>query len=184
MTTKIITILLGLTILILGLNYGSPIEIIFQPGHRIGTLILAVLIGMTFYFLLKQSSKIKPQWFKILGLGFTGIVFLPYLWIGIWTVIPAIFSSDYPIFEDISEYSNKKGETVKGQFMRISGSIYAYQNRKIIYDFKNGIRISYLYPDDKINGVWNYHRFESNDEIINKTDTTYTAEFKNGREIK
>src|SRR5690606_29378143 len=76
MTTKIITILLGLAILILGLNYGSPIEITFQPGHRIGTLILAVLIGITFYFLLRQSLKIKPQWLKILGLGLTGIVFL------------------------------------------------------------------------------------------------------------
>lgn len=184
MTTKITSILVGITILILGLNYGFPIEITSQPGHRIGVLILAFLIGITFYFLIKQGLKLKPLGLKIFGLVLTGMVLLLYLWIGIWNVIPAIFSDDYPMLEDISKYTNTKGETVNGQFMEISGSLHHYQNRKIIYDFKNGIRISYLYPNDKINGIWTYHRFGFDDGIFSKSDTTYTAEFKNGRKIK
>lgn len=181
MTTKIITIILGLTVLILGLNYGSPIEITFQPGHRIGVLILAVLVGMIFFLLFRQSLKFKKLGLKLTGIGLTGIILLPYLWIGLWTVPAAIFSDDYPMLEDTSEYTNQDGERIVGQFMEISGSLHHYQNRKVLYDLKNGIRISYLYPDEKINGTWTYHRFGFDEGYISKSDTTYTAEFENGR---
>jgi hypothetical protein len=103
MTTKIITILLGLTILILGLNYGSPVEISFQPVHRIGVLILAVLVGMTFFILFRQSLKLKKLGLKLAGIGLTGIILLSYLWIGLWTVPSAIFSDEYPMLEDTSK---------------------------------------------------------------------------------
>ena len=184
MVTKIITIILGLTVLALGLNYGSPVEITFQPGHRIGVLILTVLIGLTYYILIRQSLKLNKIKLKNGGLGLIGLTLLPYLWIGLWTVIPAVFSDDYPMMEDISEYSNDSGERVIGQFMEISGSLHHYQNRKVIYDFGNGIRISYLFPDNKINGTWTYHRFGFNNGIVKTTETTYTAKFKSGREIK
>lgn len=181
MTTKIITILLGLTILILGLNYGSPIEITFQPGHRIGVLILAVVIGLTFYYLIRQSLRFKKIGLKVAGLGLTGLMLLPYLWIGLWTVPQAIFSSDYPMYQDVSTYKNQNGEFLIGQFIEISGSLHHSQTRKILYDFENGIRISYLYPEKKINGTWEYHRFEFNNGFSSKTDTTFIAEFEKGR---
>lgn len=184
MTTKIISILLGLTILILGLNYGSPVEITFQPEHRIGVLTLAILVGLTFFFLFRQSLRLKSLGLKIAGFGLTGIVLLPYLWIGLWTVPQAIFSSDYPMYQDVSTYKNQNGELLVGQFIEISGSLHHSQTRKILYDFDNGIRISFLYPDKKINGIWEYHRLEFNNGFTSKTDTTYTAEFENGREIK
>ena len=184
MKTKIITILIGLTILVLGLNYGFPVEITFQPGHRIGVLILATIIGLTFYFLFQQSFKLKNPKLKITGLGLTGLISLPYLWIGLWTVPQALYSDKYPMLEDIAEYSNQNNERIVGQFIEISGSLHHNQNRKIIYDFENGIRISYLYPDEKIEGTWTYSRFDLDYGFVSKSDTIYTTEFKNGREIK
>lgn len=181
MITKIITILIGLTVLILGLNYGSPVEITFQPGHRIGVLVSAVIVGIIFFLLFRQSLKFEKIGLKFAGIGLTGIILLPYLWIGLWAVIPALFSDDYPMLEDTSEYTNQDGERIVGQFMELSGSLHHYQNRKILYDFENGIRISYLYPDKKINGTWTYHRFGFDEGFISKSDTTYTTEFKNGR---
>ncbi|MDO7174198.1 hypothetical protein [Mariniflexile sp. AS56] len=181
MTTKIISILLGLTILIFGLTYGSPIEITFQPGHRIGVLILAIFIGLNFYFLIRQSLKFKKLGLKIAGLGLISVILLPYLWIGLWTVPQAIFSSEYPMYKDVSTYKNKNGELLVGQFIEISGSLHHSQNRKVLYNFDNGIRISYLFPEKKINGTWEYHRFEFNDGFASKTDTTFIAEFQNGR---
>lgn len=181
MRTKIITILLGLTILLLGLNYGSPVEITFQPGHRIGVLIVAVVVGMTFFILFRQSLKLKKLGLKLTGIGLTGIILLPYLWIGLWTVPAALFSDEYPILKDTSEYTNQEGDRILGQFMELSGSLYHYQNRKILYDFENGIRISYLYPNEKINGTWTHHRFGFDEGYVSKSDTTYTAEFKNER---
>ncbi|MDZ4147640.1 MAG: hypothetical protein U1C58_05085 [Flavobacteriaceae bacterium] len=182
--TKFITILIVLTILVLGLTYGSPVEITFQPGHRIGILILATLIGLTFFFLIRQNLRFKKRGLKIAGLGFTGIILLTYLWIGIWTVTPAIFSNDYPMYRDVSTYSNQNGELLVGQFIEISGSLHHSQTKKVIYDFNNGVRISYLYPDEKIDGTWEFHRFEFNNGFTTKSDTTYTSEFENGRKIK
>jgi hypothetical protein len=88
------------------------------------------------------------------------------------------------MYQDVSTYKNQNGELLVGQFIEISGSLHHSQTRKILYDFDNGIRISFLYPDKKINGNWEYHRLEFNNGFTSKTDTTYMAEFENGREIK
>ena len=183
MIIKYITIFIGFAILVLGLIYGSLVEITFQPGHRIGVLILATIIGLILFFLFKQSIFFKKQGLKIAGLSLTGVILLPYLWIGLWTVPQAIYSDEYPMMEDVSEYKNKNGERIIGQFMEISGSLHHSQNRKVIYDFGNGIRISYLFPASKINGIWTYHRFEYNNGFVSKSDTIYTVGFKQGREI-
>lgn len=184
MTTKILTLLCGFIILILGFIYDSPIEVTFHPGYRIATLILAVLVSFTFFFLFSQSLKLKPKGIKFAALGLTGLIFLPYLWIGLWTIPPALFSSHYPMYEDISTYKNEKGELLVGQFMELSGSLHHSQVKKILYNFGNGIRISYLYPEKKINGIWEYHQFQFNNGLISNSDTTYQIEFKNGREIR
>ncbi len=85
------------------------------------------------------------------------------------------------MLEDISEYTNQDGERIVGQFIEISGSLHHYQNRKVLYDFENGIRISYLYPDEKINGAWTYHRYGFDFGHFSKSDTIYIAEFEKGQ---
>lgn len=184
MARKLIILFLGLGILLLGLVYGSPVEITFQPGHRIGVLVLTLLIAWLFYRLFSAAIKLKPDALKIVGMGLTGLLLLPYLWISLWAVPQAIYSDGYPIPTDIAEYTAPGRGRIVGQFMAISGSLHHYQNRKIIHDFGNGIRISYLYPDRNINGTWTVHRkeWELFGQVVN--DTTYTATFAKGREIE
>ena len=181
MKIRILTILFFYFILVLELILGSPIEITTQPEHRIGTLIGGLIILIIFILTYRNSSKIKNDVLKIIGICFTTLLTLPYLWLGLWTIPQAIYSDNYPMLEDISEYTNHNGERIVVQFMELSGSLHHYQNRKIIYDFNNGIRISYIYPDEKINGTWTVHRFEFNNGFYSKTDTIYTADFKHGR---
>ncbi len=64
-----------MTILILGLNYGLPIEITFQPAHRIGVLILTVVVGIIFFLLFRQSLKFKKHELKLTGIVLTGIIY-------------------------------------------------------------------------------------------------------------
>ena len=110
----------------------------------------------------------------------TILIALPYLYIGLWTVTPAIISKNYPIWQDVRIYQKNDGETIIGQFKEISGSIHAYQNRKVIYDFEIGIRLSYIYPDDKINGTWTVHDLKSENAFFYDKDTIFIATFENG----
>lgn len=93
------------------------------------------------------------------------------------------FADEYPMYQDLSVYSNQDGETLIGQFIEISGSLHLSQIRKVVHDFKNGIRISYIHSDRNINGMWTYHQLAFDNGIVSKPDTTYTAEFVHGKEI-
>lgn len=93
---------------------------------------------------------------------------IPYLWIGLWSVPQAIITSNYPLWNDVSISTNKDNKVLIGQWIEISGSIHSMQTRKLIYDFKNGIRISYIYPENKINGQWTVHQIGfGKDTVIN-----------------
>jgi hypothetical protein len=168
-------------LLTLGLIYGSPIEAIDQPCHRIGILILAAVCIAIFYVLFKLSRRFLQVEFKVVGICLTVLIALPFLWIGAWTIPSALFSDDYPMWQDVGAYTNDKGDVIMDQFIEISGSLHAMQNRKIIHDFRNGIRVSYIYPDKKINGIWTYHQFERDRSWNNWKDTTYTANYHLGR---
>ncbi|MEG9329205.1 hypothetical protein V6B16_14775 [Salinimicrobium catena] len=184
MNRKITLILFGLLILLLGLNYGSPLEVQTQPGQRIEVLISSIIVISIFYLLIKNILQLENKILKIIGLGVTALVLIPYLGIGFWSMTPAVLSSNYPIFEDYAEMKNQDGIVIKKQVKRISGSLYDYRNRRLIYDFGNGFRISYLYPNSKINGKWSYHRFASDDGILEQRDTIYLAKFEDGIEKK
>src|SRR6187402_3483091 len=125
MTKQIGLIIFCLTILVFGLTFGSPIEAMTQPGHRIATLITGLLIGTIIYISLRQTLRLKNKTVRVVGLGLVGLLTLIYLYIGLWTIPQAIYSSRYPMWKDVTIYSNDKGEKVIGQFMEISGSLYA-----------------------------------------------------------
>ncbi|MFT6149721.1 MAG: hypothetical protein ACJAUH_002415 [Saprospiraceae bacterium] len=184
MATKITSIGFVLTILILGIIFQFPLEVTTQSTHRIGVWILTVFVLILFYFLFRQSLRLKHLGLKISSLGFTGLLLLLYLLIGFWSVLPTISSDNYPMFEDTAILTNEDGETIINQFKEISGSLHHSQSRKIIYDFGNGIRISYFYSDRKINGTWTYHQLELEGSRFYKTDTTYIVALKNGRVLK
>jgi hypothetical protein len=166
MTRQIGLIIFCLTILAFGLAFGSPIEIMTQPGHRIATLITGLLIGIIIYISLRQAFGLKNKTVKIIGLGLVGLLTVVYLYIGLWTIPQAIYSSKYPMWKDVTIYSNDKGEKVIGQFMEISGSLYAYQSRKVFGDFGNGVRISLYWCQFKPEGIWREEKIK--DTATNK----------------
>ena len=88
------------------------------------------------------------------------------------------------MFKDIVILTNEDCETIIKQFKEISGSLHHSKSRKVIYDFGNGIRISYFYSDRKINGTWTYHQLELENHFFYKVDTTYIVALKNGRVLK
>ena len=180
MKRKITIILIGLLILILGLYYGSPLEVQTQPGQRIVVLTSSIVVISIFYILIKNILQVGNKLLKTIALGLIAIVLIPYLGIGFWSLTPAIFSSNYATFEDYAELENSDGIVIKKQVKRISGSLYDYRNRRLLHDFGNGLRISYLYPNNKINGKWEFHRFVSDDGILEQTDTIYIANFQDG----
>jgi hypothetical protein len=183
MKTRISIIFVGIAILILGLHYGSPIEIQIQPAHRILTLILAIVIGLTFYLLVFQSIKIRQGKLKLGVLILTGLIGVLYILTGLSSIPQALVSSEYPMYKDISIYTNQDGDKVIGELLEYP-SVLSYRNRKIIYDFGNGIRISYQFSKNKINGKWTYHRLRFHNSFLSINDTTYTTEFKKGQEIQ
>lgn len=181
MLSKITPILLLLTLLILGLVYGAPVEVNFQPGHRISVLISAVAVGSAFFFLFRQSLRLQSRGLSIGSFVVTALVLLPYLWIGIWTVPTAVLSDEYPRYQDIYMYKNKRGEVLIGRLIEVSGSLHHTEMRKVLHDFNNGIRISVPYPEETMNGIWELHQLKSSNSFISNIDTTYTVEFENGR---
>lgn len=165
---RIILILIGITFLALGLIYGSIVEITTQPAHRIGTILLTVLIIFSFYILINNCLKIPIKYLKYAFILLISLLMIPYLWIGLWSVPQAIITSNYPLWNDVSISTNKDNKVLIGQWIEISGSIHSMQTRKLIYDFKNGIRISYIYPENKINGQWTVHQIGfGKDTVIN-----------------
>jgi hypothetical protein len=173
--------LTGLMILILGLIYCSPIEPVYQPEHRIITLIISAIVILIFYTSIRILYKEKNMFIRLIGLITLGLLGLAYFWIGVWSVPQAALSDKYPMWVDIEIYENKNNDKIIGQFMEISGSLHDYRNRKIIHEFNNGIRLSYTYPDNKINGIWKVHRLHFDNGLVKKKDTTFSANYINGR---
>ncbi|MFA6261939.1 MAG: hypothetical protein WC760_10755 [Bacteroidia bacterium] len=163
-----------MTFLASALFIGSPIEIATQPGHRIGTLCLGLVIGTTIFFTFKQSNKLEHQGLRFVGIVLTSLITIPYVWISLWTIPQVIYSSDYPMWQDVVVYTNDNDEKVVGQFIEISGSLHASQNVKIYHDFGNGIRVSLSWPDSRLNGKW----------IESKHGKIRTVYLVNGRETE
>ena len=174
MKKELIVLALSLTFLILALLIGSPIEISSQPGHRIATIVAGLFMGTIIFYTFKLSLRFKQRVLKIGTFLLTLLITIPYAWISLWTIPQAIYSSNYPMWQDVLTYTNIENEKVVGQFMEISGSIHASQNRKIYYDFSNGVRISLYWPESRLNGVWTETK-HGNARIV---------QLSNGRELK
>jgi len=182
MVKKLTTILSVIILLVLGLIYGSPIEFMKQPEHRIASLTVGIIIGLFFFIVITQSFKLSSKFIKLVCLIIIAMIAIPYLWIGIWTA-PTLLSKNYPTWQDIVIYKNKNEELIVKQFQEVSGSIHAYQYRKVIRDFHNGIRLSYIYNNKRMNGIWKVHNLEFENSFFKKRDSIFTATFKNGKII-
>lgn len=164
---KIIPIFLGVALLTAILFIGTPFEFLNPTVDRIMTLFAIVAIFILFIFLFRQTRHIDNRVFKWITVGIISIVFLPYLWIGIWNTLIST-SSYYPVWQDTAIYTNEKGEKIIDQWRETSGSIYDYRHRKIFLDCEQ-FRISLDWHKKYMHGIWK--------EYLLKNDSTSTINF-------
>lgn len=146
-------LIIALALLIAGLFVGSPLEVLNPLPHRIITIVAGLIILTLFVYLYKITRRIEKKGIKRLAIGIITIVALPYLLIGLYTSL-FVLSNRYPMWEDVTIYTNIEGDKVISQFRETSGSIYDYRYRKVLKDFHNGFRISLDWPKNKMQGQW------------------------------
>ena len=168
MNKKATLVFCGIVSLLIALFLSSPLEILNATANRITTAITEIIIAFVFIKICMTSIKIESKALKILSLILIGIVALPYLYIGIFTTL-LVTSNHYPMWEDITVYSNKEGEKVIDEFIELSGSIYDYRKRKVIKELGNEMRLSTDYSQKNMKGVWTVYDI--------KRDSSYTIDF-------
>jgi len=143
---------LGLLFLTIALIVGTPFEFLNSTIDALATFLLMLLILVLFIFLFILARKIEKKQIKRIAVGLICILIIPYLWIGIWTIM-ITGGNGYPMWQDLSIYTNNDGKEVISQWRETSGSIYDYRDRRIIGDFGQ-FRISFDCDRSKLKGLW------------------------------
>lgn len=159
MKKNLFIIISGLLILTTFLIVGSPFEFLNPITDIVATILIAIVIVFVFIRLFKLARQIEKKIIKRLTIGLIIIVAIPYLLTGLWTVI-LTGGNYYPMWQDISIYTNKNGEKVISEWRETSGSIYDYRNRRIFGDFGQ-FRISVNCDRKKLKGVWTEYNIET-----------------------
>ena len=152
MNRRLIAIIIIITLLVLGLIFGSPIEFLNPIINRVATIILELTILLSMMQLFRLIRYIDKKPIKWVTGGLVCIIAIPYITDGIMTTI-LVTSSRYPMWEDIAVYTKADGEKVISQMRETSGSIYDYRSRKIFAQYEQ-IRISLEVNVDKMTGLW------------------------------
>jgi hypothetical protein len=172
---KLILIYCGILFLTASLFIGTPFEFLNPTVDRIMTLFAVVAIFILFIFLFRQTRHIDKKVIKWLTVGLITTLFLPYLWIGLWTTLISS-TSYYPVWEDMAVYTNEKGEKITSQWRETSGSIYDYRNRKEFLDCGH-FRISLDWSKKNMHGIWTEHRLKIYNVFGQTKDSTFTVDF-------
>ena len=152
MNRQLYFIIIILTILIVGLFTGLPIEFLNTTLDRIATIILELVVIFSFLLLFRLVNGLIKKTIKWLTTGIICIVIIPYFFSGIMTTL-LVTSSYYPTWQDVNTYTNRTGDKLISQWRETSGSIYDYRVRKIIAEFTN-FRISYEINANEVHGMW------------------------------
>ena len=164
MNRQILTILLLLTILIVGFIIGNPFESSDRTTDRICTILPYALIVLIFVQLSKLVRQLDKGKTKILLTIVISILAVPYILVGIVTILFVSFPK-YQMWQDIAIYKNSDNERVISQWRETSGSIYDYRCRKTLADFGQ-IRISFDINPDNMKGLWTQHLIEKDSTFI------------------
>ena len=167
MNKKIFFVFAGILFLIFAFFIGPPLEISNLLLNRIATTLLCFAIVLLFFKLFKFAHIIEKKCIKYLSLVFLLILAIPYFLVGIWTL--GVISNPHAKWEDMTIYTNQKGEKIIYEWRETSGSIYYYRSRKIIKDFGNGVRFSFDYNEKNMEGIWTTHDL--------RNDSTYSVNF-------
>ncbi len=169
MNRQLVFIIIILTILIVGLFTGLPIEYLNTTLDRIATIILELVVILSFLLLFKLVNNLTKKTTKWLTTGLICIVIIPYFFSGIMTTL-LVTSNYYPTWQNINIYTNRTGDKLISQWRENSGSIYDYRVRKIITESTN-FRISYDINVNEINGMWVKKSVANDTTIVVNLDT-------------
>ena len=146
--------LIIVTLLTLCLVVDIPIEFITQPGHLIASLAAAALVSWLFYKLLNTSISLQKTGFKAVIRTVSASLFLCYAYLALFWAFSFSGINHYPRYRDIKHLQNQQHEIAVKQEMEISGSLYAYRNRRIIAELPCGLRISTAISDSELARRW------------------------------
>ncbi len=163
MNKNLIIIFLGLAFLTTSLIVGTPFEFLNSAVDALVTILTMLLICALFLFLFRLALRIEKKMIKRIAIGLICILAVLYSLLGIWTMM--MISGNNPVWQDLSIYTNRKGEKVISEWRETSGSIYDYRYRKIIGDFGQ-FRISYNYDKKKLKGLWTEYNVGNNTTTI------------------
>jgi hypothetical protein len=166
MNKKLILIFIGLTFLATALFVGTPFEFLNVTDDTIASFTIMSLFLLLFILLFRQIRRLDNKALKWTTIGLLIVLAIPYLFEGLWTTL-LVASNYHPMWQDVTVYTNKKGEKVISQWRETSGSIYDYRDRKIIADEQ--FRISFDCNAKKLKGIWTKHNIDKN--------TTTTVDF-------
>ncbi len=159
MNKNLLTIYSILVFLTVALIVGTTLEFLNPIADFIVTFALMLIIGVLFIFMLKRARRIQRKVIKRITIGIVCLLALPYSLTAIG-IIMMTGGNYYPMWQDISIYTNNNGEKVISEWRETSGSIYDYRNRKIISDF-GCFRISYNCDREKLKGIWTEYNIQN-----------------------
>jgi ABC-type transport system involved in multi-copper enzyme maturation permease subunit len=170
MDKKLILVFIGLTFLTAALFVGTPFEFLNVTADTIATFSIMALFLFLFILLFSQIRRLENKVFKWTTMGLLIILAIPYIFVGLWTTL--LTASNYhPMWQNLTIYTNDKGEKVISQWRETSGSIYDYRDRKIIADYGQ-FRISFDCNVKNLKGVWSEHNIEKNTTTTTNFDNT------------
>jgi hypothetical protein len=141
-------------LLTLGLVVNIPIEFTTQPGHIIASLAAVAFVLWLFYALLNPPIPFqRPTFNVVIRIVSTGL-FLCYAYVALFWILGFSGINHYPRYRDITHLQNRQHEIAVKQEIEISGSLYAYRNRRIIAELPWGIRISTAVSDSELSRRW------------------------------
>jgi len=136
MNRNLVLIFTGISIFILLLFIGFPLEFIERNAERIARVIISISVVLCFIKLFQISRKLNSKRIRISTAILITLVSVPYFFICVYNLSTA-FSSNYRRWKDISVYENSDGKKISYQLRETSGSMYDYRYRRIFYENKS-----------------------------------------------
>lgn len=110
------------------------------------SIILIILIPVTLFFVFKTIVQVEIKLLRNLLLCLIILISNCYLIIGLYDAL-LLTSNTYPVWTDTKKRTNRNGDLIIEQTIKLSGCLYDYRTIKVYKDFGNGIRIARRWKD-------------------------------------
>lgn len=163
---KIIILVLGIAFLTVWVFVDLSVENQTLINGTFLTLVFISLFTLLFFALIQTVRKFQSKLVQIvfsIPLFALSIIYclLGYI---------ALFEIGMPNWEDTHIYTNNDGTKVIYQFREISGSIYDFRERLVLYEFTEDIRLSKSWSKDSMTGTWEVYNLNENSVFYKSFD--------------